>query len=147
MALCTICGATSLVAGVVIDFVCLPVFGTTECTGLSEMIYGTIPLSELKISLTAPLPYALSFCISYAAARLTAPKRLHIGADYAMNPKIFAQLCNLFLHGVVIVPMAYTAMGPFWSSEDLTLSTASSVRCCDIYVGYLMAESFILCLL
>jgi hypothetical protein len=39
------------------------------------------------------------------------------------------------------MPLAYSAMKPFWQSEDLTLTTTASVQCCDIFLGYLMADS------
>ena len=45
------------------------------------------------------------------------------------------------IHSVIIVPLAYVALGPFWGVDDVRLTTEASDRVIEIFLGYILADS------
>ena len=94
-------------------------------------------LAASKDIVAGAKPFAFAFGFIHIAGRMTAPTSL----DRPTRAYWSSCIASTF-HGIGISFLAWEAMvsGGFWSSEDLTLTTPSSIRCCHIYIGYLAAD-------
>ena len=45
------------------------------------------------------------------------------------------------LHSLIVVPLAYVAMDPFWDVDEVRLTTEASNRVIEIFLGYTLADS------
>ena len=93
-------------------------------------------LTELASATVEAMPSAVSFFALNYLMLMTAPK--HVDKPTAAY---WAASAVSIIHSLIIVPLAYMAMGPFWFSDDLQLSTPASNRAIDVFVGYIMADS------
>lgn len=79
--------------------------------------------------------YAIFFAALILVMRETAPASLD-----GPTRMYWATSAVSLIHGVVISYLAWHAMTPFWTSFDLHLVTPESIRCQQIYLGYVTAD-------
>lgn len=78
----------------------------------------------------------LFFRFLYSLLLPTAPK--HLDKSTAVNWAVNAVST---VHSLIIVPLAYEALGPFWGVDDVRLTTEASNRVIEIFLGYILADS------
>lgn len=78
----------------------------------------------------------LFFRFLYSLFLPTAPKHLDHSSVVKWSVKVVSTV-----HSLIIVPLAYVALGPFWGVDDVRLTTEASDRVIEIFLGYILADS------
>ena len=95
--------------------------------------------ADLSQGVGEAFPYAVGFFVMFGFFLLTAPAK-RLGLDDPTQ-HYWASSATSTVHALIVVPLAYYAMEPFWWSEVLTLKTEASSRVNNIFVGYIMADT------